>query len=299
MATFEVVGAPLPGPEGELTRLSFSPDGRYIAAVTDQPFSGAGLVPAVALVWDVAKGGGPIVQYPFSAANRERDVVFHPDSKRILVAGSDSTAIVDIASGREVGRIDGASAPIAISPGRKDARRGSGGDQGVTIGLFDLTSGQQSAPLAGHRERLVRLAFGPDGTTLASGGDDRLVMVWDVASGQRRAVYTGHAGRVNALAFSPDGTTLWSGGDDRAIFVWDLQRVDTLVHRPPGVAGGPTLPFVAVDMVVDRRGRYVVFPSADDLRFRIRDVATGALGRPSAEELHLVLAGRRAVSDRR
>ena len=252
--------------------------------MTDQPFSGAGLAPAVALVWDVAKGGGPIVQYPFSAENRQRDVVFHPDSKRILVAGADSTAIVDIASGAEVGQIDGALAPDRHQPRRKNARRGSRCDQGVTIGLFDLSSGQQSAPLAGHRERIVRLAFSPDGTTLASGGDDRLVMVWDVASGQRRAVYTGHAGRVNALAFSPDATTLWSGGDDRAIFVWDLQRTDTLVHRPSGVADGPALPFVAVDMVVDRRGRYVVFPSADDLRFRIRDVATGALGQAVGED---------------
>ena len=193
MATFEVVGTPLPGPADALTRLSFSPDGRYIAAVTDQPFSGAGLVPAVALVWDVAKGGGPIVQYPFSAAHRQRDVVFHPDSKRILVAGSDSTAIVDIASGAAVGQIDGASAPIAISRDGRTLAAALAVTSGVTIGLFDLTSGQQSAPLAGHRERLVRLAFSPDGTTLASGGDDRLVMVWDVASGQRRAVYTGHA----------------------------------------------------------------------------------------------------------
>ena len=284
MATFEVVGDPLPALPNEWpTRLSFSPDGRYIAAVTDQSFSGAGLAPAIALVWDVAKGGGPVVQYPFSAANRQRDVVFHPDSKRILVAGADGTAIVDIASGAEVGQIDGASAPIAISPDGRTLAAALAVHQGVTIGLFDPTSGQQSAPLAGHRERLLRLAFSPDGTTLASGADDRLVMVWDVASGQRRAVYKGHAAAVNAVAFSPDGTTLWSGGDDRAIFVWDLQRTDTLVHRPPGVADGPTLPFAAVDMVVDRGGRYVVFPSADDLRFRIRDVATGALGRPRTD----------------
>jgi WD40 repeat protein len=277
MATFEAVGEPLPGADEALARVSFSPDGRYVAAVTDTANSGAGVVPAIALVWDVAKGGSPVVRYPFSAPNFERDVVFHPDSRRILVAGADNTAIVDIASGELVRRIDGASSPIAVSPDGRTLAATLAATKGITIGLFDLRSGQQSAPLAGHRERLVRLAFSPDGSTLASGADDRLVMVWDVASGQRRAVYTGHAARVNALAFSPDGTALWSGGDDRAIFDWDLQRADTLVHQLPGVVEGPPLPFVAVDMVVDPGSRYVVFNAADDLHFRIRDLTTGRL----------------------
>ena len=104
-------------------------------------------------------------------------------------------------------------------------------EQGLAIGLFDLASGERRATLAGHGERINRLLFSADGSTLASGADDQLVMVWDAASGQRRNVYRGHAAAINALAFSPDGTTLWSGGDDRAIFAWDLERADTLVHR--------------------------------------------------------------------
>ena len=282
MATFEVISA-LPGADEATTRLLFSPDGRYVAGVTDNDVSGAGLAPAIALVWDLVEGGGPVVEYHFSAAYGQRDVVFLPDSKRILVAGGDGTAIVDIASGAKVDQIDGAYAPIAIS---RDGRTLAAAlSQGLTIGLFDLTSGQRSAPLAGHQERIVRLAFSPDGTTLASGADDRMVIVWDVASGERRAVYEGHAAGVNAVAFSPDGTTLWSGGDDSAIFVWDLQRAATLVHRPsPAVADGPMLPFTSVDMVIGPGGRHVAFPEQDDLHFQIRDVATGALGPPSAPE---------------
>ena len=130
------------------------------------------------------KGGGPVVQYPFSAPNFQRDVAFLPDSKRILVAGADGTAIVDIASGTKVGQIDGAYPPIAISPDGRTLAAATDVTPGVVIGLFDVTSGQRSSVLAGHRERLVRLAFSPDGTKLASGADDRLVMVWDVASGQ-------------------------------------------------------------------------------------------------------------------
>ena len=94
-------------------------------------------------MWDVAQGGEPIVQYPFSAPNFQRDVAFLPDSRQILVAGADGTAIVDIASGARVGQIAGAHPPIAVSPRRTDARRGARSEPGSHIGLFDLTSGQR------------------------------------------------------------------------------------------------------------------------------------------------------------
>ena len=264
LATFEVVGAPLPGPEGALTRLSFSPGGRSIAAVTDHDL-GAGLVPAVALVWDVAQGGEPIVQYPFSAANRERDVAFLPDSRRILVAGSTARRSSRSPRGR-IGQITAPPTPIAINPDGRTLAAALAANQGVTIGLFDLTSGRPSAPLAGHRERLARLAFSPDGTRLASGADDHLVMLWDVASGQRRACSTrGHAAGIEAAAFSPDGEELWSGGDDHAIFVWDLQHHGLARTRgPEGAFEEPALAFVAADMNIksDDRCR-LAFPWAE------------------------------------
>ena len=101
-----------------------------------------------------------------------------------------------------------------------------------------------------------------------------LVMTWDVASGQRLAEYEGHAAGVNALAFSPDGQTLWSGGDDRALLAFDRQRADTLVHRASqAVTDGPPLPGNSVDMIIGPGGRYVAYPTANIVPFRIRDVA--------------------------
>jgi WD40 repeat protein len=286
MATFTVVGELLSGPfDAAPMRLKFSPDGRYVAAVTDQDLSGAGVADAVAFVWDVVKGGDPIVRYQFSAPDYQRDVVFLPNSKRILVAGADGIATIDIASGTKVGQIDGAHAPIAISPDGRTLAATIDPSQGVVIGLFDPTSGQRQTVLAGHRERLVRLAFSPDGSTLASGADDRLVMLWAAATGDRLAVFTGHTAGVNALAFSPDGKTLWSGGDDRAIFRWDLQRAATLFHRvTTATVDTQALPFTAQGMVIAEDGRYVAFPSTDTASFAIRNVATGRIVRTSAPQ---------------
>ena len=39
------------------------------------------------------------------------------------------------------------------------------------------------------------VAIAPDGTWLASGGEDGSVRIWDPATGEQRAVLTGHAGR--------------------------------------------------------------------------------------------------------
>ena len=40
--------------------------------------------------------------------------------------------------------------------------------------------------LNGHRDAVRSVAFSPDGTTIASGSDDRSVRVWDAATGGPR-----------------------------------------------------------------------------------------------------------------
>ena len=65
------------------------------------------------------------------------------------------------------------------------------------------------------------LAFSPDGSRIASGGEDTTVRVWDAATGECVATIEGNSERVKSVAFSPDGSRIASGGKDTTVRVWD------------------------------------------------------------------------------
>jgi RNA polymerase sigma factor (sigma-70 family) len=68
--------------------------------------------------------------------------------------------------------------------------------------------------------RVTAVAMSPDGTTIASGGFDRVVRWWDAATGKELRSSGLHPGYVIALAFSLDGKKLYSTSG--RFYVWDV-----------------------------------------------------------------------------
>lgn len=66
---------------------------------------------------------------------------------------------------------------------------------------------------------MTAVAVAPDGSWLATGGDDGTARIWDAMSGRERAVLVGHQGWVSAVA--PDGGWLVTGGADGRVRIWD------------------------------------------------------------------------------
>ena len=74
----------------------------------------------------------------------------------------------------------------------------------------------------GHTRSVNSIAFSPDGSLLATAGNDGMVGLWTVATGQRRVSLDGQATWLPTILFSPDGRTLVLACGDDDIRLWDL-----------------------------------------------------------------------------
>jgi WD40 repeat protein len=102
------------------------------------------------------------------------------------------------------------------------------------VRLWNAESGQLVNTLIGHKHTDVySVAFSPDGKTLASVGDDGIILLWDVKSGQRINSLKHYECWVASVAFSPDGNTLASAVSNPEVRLWDVdsgQRINSLEH---------------------------------------------------------------------
>ena len=65
------------------------------------------------------------------------------------------------------------------------------------------------------------LAFNPNGTRLATAGEDGVTRLWDTSTGMITAQYRGHARKVRSVAFRPDGQRLVTTSADGTVRQWD------------------------------------------------------------------------------
>jgi WD40 repeat protein len=79
---------------------------------------------------------------------------------------------------------------------------------------------------SGDMSGVNALDYSPDGTLLASAGQDGVVKVWASTEGRRSdtplVTLSRHQGSVETVAFSPDGLGLASGGVDGLIHLWGM-----------------------------------------------------------------------------
>lgn len=287
----------LPGHTGELNRLDLSKDGGTLVSCSDD---------ATIRIWDFEDGrevavlnghSDHVCSVAFSPdeemlASASKDLtirlwdlesrretarlvghehsvksaVFSADG-RCLVSSSEDGAIKvwDVATQQELRTFKGHRGSVnagVVSPDR--ALLASAGEDG-TAKLWVLPRPERYI-LNGHSAEARPIVFSPSGTSLISGGADKLIRVWDVATGEQKQVLSGHRRSLMALAMTLDGGLLASGDSHGSIRCWDTEAFTFLFELRSSTACIQSLKFTS-----DSRR---LAASGDDGVVRIWDVAT-------------------------
>ncbi|AFY62724.1 NB-ARC domain-containing protein [Synechococcus sp. PCC 6312] len=72
-----------------------------------------------------------------------------------------------------------------------------------------------------HRGQLLGLSFSPDGSLVATAGQDSLIRLWQVSTGQPVATLAGHRDLIWSVVFSQDGQSLYSVSNNEIKF-WSV-----------------------------------------------------------------------------
>ncbi|MCX5742204.1 MAG: WD40 repeat domain-containing serine/threonine-protein kinase [Proteobacteria bacterium] len=167
-----------------------------------------------------------------------RGLAFAPDATSVASTSEDGTLRVWSTS-TGIGQVVLEDAyrlwPVAWAADGKQLWAGTGDGRLVTV---DASGGKpRSSATKLHTAAVRVLALSPDGTLLATGGEDGQVIVWTIATRQGRRL-TAHDDIVRDLVWSGDGTRLVSAGGDRVVRVTPLDGPPLeLLGNESGVKG--------------------------------------------------------------
>ncbi|MBI2929390.1 MAG: protein kinase, partial [Verrucomicrobia bacterium] len=237
------------------------------------------------LTEDFEPGDGPFAFSPdnrFLAAASKRKVLLYDAQSKAMIRSFPEEAL----------RSNSDSEPNSLGffP---DGRFLAAGYWDGTLKIWELESGRSATEVQAHECCLRGLSISPDGTQLASTGD-QMVKIWRISRIQNAApalellaAFKGHLGVVYDVKFSPDGQTLATASYDGTARLWPVL---------PKPEGGDELPEACLPIWFAPDGRTLATLN-NDRTVQFWDVTTL---RPASSPLEITrqadLAGAAAIS---
>jgi WD40 repeat protein/class 3 adenylate cyclase len=241
---------------GNVNGLAFSPDSRF--ALTGDS---TGMV----RMWNVGtgqevrdfKGHTDLINY---------GVAFSPDGKYVLSGSWDRTVrLWDAATGRELRQFSGPAAAVesvAFSPDGTKVLAAA--DEGMW--LWETQTGRLVREWQDLKQ-IVRLAFSPDGSYIATTSMDGTARILDASTGKVINKFQLDGSPLYGISFSPDGKSIAVGSAKGAVRLCDFQAC-----KASPTFTGHTAEVMAAEFSSD--GKYLATASTDGTA-RIWDASTG------------------------
>lgn len=216
--------APQSESSGMVDSLSFSPDGKSLAASAN----------LIIQLWSL-ENGKKLWRRPENGENYSSSftsVNFSPDGKIATPGGGKLIKIFSI-DGKELKplMLEGYSGHnFSFSPDGKTLAM-PGNDN--TIRRWRTADGKPLSSLGlaakiiqGGTVQSTSVSFTPDSKILASGSGNGIIRLWNLENGKLIKPFNGHTKKINSVSFSPNGKFLASGSDDDTIRLWSLNGTE-------------------------------------------------------------------------
>ena len=211
-----------PNERSGVTGVAITPDGRTIAAATDDHRVS---------IWDGTNG--ELKTELEAHADWVHSVVLSHDGSTVALGAADRTLCLwNMGKQKpefQLPACKNAIAAVSMHPNNQQlAVVGFSGE----IEIVNTSTGQASQKMDGPCVDIRTVAFSPNGGLMAAAGRNGKIRVWNIGDGHVQHEIATDGRRIRTLAFSPDSSRIAVAGDGKSVDIFDAATGEAIMKLP-------------------------------------------------------------------